>query len=117
METEEVLKFLQRIADQLGPTGQEAFRVVASRIYAESIVWIIVGFVFILTSLFISLGCIYGFRHSSSYDKGGWALCIFVSPIIGIVFGLMVIVPKAFNLYSIEYATIERILNLVGRAN
>jgi ABC-type amino acid transport system permease subunit len=113
MDSDKVLEFLKKVADQLGPAGQRAFQIVYQRVLAESVVWVVFGFVVLILSIVIA---IFAYRKGSvgGSDDEGWAIVCLVALIIGLPVAAIMIVSNAFNLFSLEYATIERILHLVN---
>jgi hypothetical protein len=120
-EQEKILDFLKEIANQLGPAGEQAFRIVAERVYAESLIWVIVGSALTIFALVWVIGWVIWYTRRSEAskryandDEAALVFFGFGGFIIVLICGLLALIPSAMNLTSIEYATIARILNLVG---
>lgn len=114
MNEDAVVEFLRDIANQLGPAGEEAFRVVAARVFAESVVWVGFGVIFLVFGL-ITSAVFYRWWDKNNPNDATWLLALIIL-ILSVVVAAMTIVPNTMNLLGLEYATIERILDLVGRA-
>lgn len=114
-EQEKILDFLKEIADQLGPAGEQAFRIVAERVFAEALIWSLFGGLLIILSFVWLLAATILYRKSDNYNKTEAFVFFGLAPAI-IIFcmGIWALVPSLMNIFSIEYATIARILNLVG---
>jgi hypothetical protein len=115
MDTQKILDFLQKIMDQLGPMGMGAFRIVAGRIIAESIVFITLGLVVLILGIVIAI-VLWKAGTKDSYNQDIYRMFSMSSLGAGLVIGLGVIAPSAIDIFSIDYATINRILHLVGNA-
>lgn len=112
MDSEKIIEFLRDIAEQLGPAGQHAFQIVYQRVVGEAIIWGSVGSVLIILGLIFIIGAT--INAIKSYDAADGTIFSWGIGLILVIVGVMAAVPAFINLLSPEYATIERILNLVG---
>lgn len=117
MDNEKLIEFLREMSQQLGASGEQAFRVVGQRVIAESIVWLVVGSLALIISLIAGTYFIRSGRKEG-YDSDRELSYILGAVIfgIGVLIGGAAIIPSAINLMGVEYATVERILMLVGNA-
>lgn len=115
LDNEKILEFLADLKEQLGAAGTEAFRVVADRVVAEAIIWTGVGIGLLILGFVVGVAfLVWGLKNKDDTDS---ELSIAVGLVIwtlASVAAAIAIVPSAVNLLSPEYATIERILRLVG---
>ncbi len=117
MDTDKVISFLKEVADQLGPLGEQAFRLIVNRIIAESIASLILGvglFIgfYIVGWKFVSWG-----KTSKDSDADIAILIGYILYGFGLALLLICAIPSITNLLSPEYAGIERVLKLVGGRN
>jgi hypothetical protein len=121
METDKVLEFLQKIIDQLGEAGTQAFQIVAQRVFAEAVAGTVLG---ILTLVTIAVVAKKIWKIAAQHAENGGsyaqtdaeiakAASAILAPVLSSVVILFVLYPSVVNLLSLEYATIERILYLV----
>lgn len=119
MDTDKIIEFLQKIAAQLGPAGQQAFMVVQQRVLAENIIGVISGIIVLLIAAAFGVFVYKLYRNVKDHEPDDelWAFalwCLVAIPCL--LFGLWWFVSSLTNLLSLDYATIERILNLIGSA-
>lgn len=114
MDPDEITKFFQQVMEQLGPTAQRTFQIVGQRVAAESTIWLVIGLIFTIVALILTIAAIKWLPKSTNSDRDVWAVGF--AFIIGgfAITGLGLVISSAIVLNSLEYSTIERILTLVG---
>jgi hypothetical protein len=118
MDEEKIQEYLEALANQLNTTAQEAFRIVSQRVFAESLISLVVCLLVAIPATWALVRISLWLRKELPTGNGDELFSIL--PIGGLGFvvaaALGQIVKSAINLFSLEYATIERILELIGRA-
>lgn len=124
---DKILDFFKDIIAQLGPAGEQAYRIVYTRVMAESIISVITGVLSLLIAIGITVWCMRRITQIRTFNKGTPysyeqkdAFPYFMTSMIFLAMGIiifLILVPyNIINLISLDYATIERILNLAGAA-
>lgn len=110
MDTAKIIEFLEKIASEIGPLGEQAFNIIKQRIFAEAVVWSIISLIVIVIGIYL-------FRFARNYkptnihdDFGGFVTACAIIIIMVASFPLMT---SLVNILSLDYAAIERILSLV----
>lgn len=116
MDTEKVIEFLREVASTLGPAGEHAYNLIKARVIAEAIIGVAFWGGILLLVVITTIILIKWFKGHSFYyntDKEIAGTLITIAPILLSILMLTGLLESVVNLLSPDYATIERILNLV----
>lgn len=70
MDTEKVIEFLREVTTQIGPAGEQAFRIVANRVIAESIAWLVfVGIITLIYAVIMIFGVVGSIKAASDEES------------------------------------------------
>ena len=126
MDTEKILQFLQQVMDKLGPMGAQAYNLVKVRVFAESLIWTVVG-ILALVVVLITEKKIWNLtakkpepeRSSNYYHYSDDIMDVWFPRGIAGMFGSFfiigfgsLVISSLIDLFSLDYATIARLISL-----